>query len=501
VLPIHRLAVFVDGDFWHGHQSVSRGFDSVEEQFARSNNSDYWITKIGRNLERDVKATCQLTQQGWTVLRFWESEVLENVDRCVKVVLRTIQTASKPHRQQCVPQGWIFPVLTAAEFFAGTGLMRVALERTGWQVIFANDIDDDKVEIYRQNFGVADSLCHDDINHLHGDDIPTVTLATASFPCNDLSLAGKCVGINGSQSGTFWKFAHILEQMGPRRPPIVLVENVPGFLNSHNGRDLADALTRLNSLGYGCDLFTLNAASFVPQSRPRLFVVAVQTRQEPRTTNISVEDLCPSPLRPQRFVDFICHHSEIKWCIRPLAKPNGPTASLESVLEDLPEHHEMWWSRERADYLMAQMSERHAAIARQMIAADHYSYGTVFRRVRHGRSMAELRVDGLAGCLRTPRGGSGRQILVKLGKGCHYVRLLSPRECARLQGVSDSFKIDVPLNQALFGFGDAVCVPVIEWILQKYIGPLLHELLHGEPVFPPIPDQTVVASLAEENVT
>jgi len=90
--------------------------------------------------------------------------------------------------------------------------------------------------------------------------------------------------------------------------------------------------------------------------------------------------------------------------------------------------------------------------------------------------MAELRNDGVAGCLRTPRGGSGRQILVKAGYGKVRVRLLTPRECARLMG-ADDFVINVPLNQALFGFGDAVCVPVIAWIARNYLNPLLDEML------------------------
>jgi len=88
--------------------------------------------------------------------------------------------------------------------------------------------------------------------------------------------------------------------------------------------------------------------------------------------------------------------------------------------------------------------------------------------------MAELRTDGIAGCLRTPRGGSGRQILFAAGRGRYAVRLLTPRECARLMG-ADSFRIVVPLNQALFGFGDAVCVPVIRWIANNYLTPVWEE--------------------------
>ena len=89
--------------------------------------------------------------------------------------------------------------------------------------------------------------------------------------------------------------------------------------------------------------------------------------------------------------------------------------------------------------------------------------------------MAELRTDGIAGCLRTPRGGSGRQILFKAGHGKYFVRLLTARECARLMG-ADDFIIDVPLNQALFGFGDAVCVPAIRWIAKNYLNAVWDKL-------------------------
>ena len=141
----------------------------------------------------------------------------------------------------------------------------------------------------------------------------------------------------------------------------------------------------------------------------------------------------------------------------------------------------MWWSRERAEYLLNQMSPKHRAQAEVMIQGERVTYGTVFRRVRNEKSMAELRTDGIAGCLRTPRGGSGRQILFAAGKRQFAVRLLTPRECARLMGAND-FVIKVPLNQALFGFGDAVCVPVIEWIARFYLSPVWQEEYAQEKV-------------------
>ena len=86
--------------------------------------------------------------------------------------------------------------------------------------------------------------------------------------------------------------------------------------------------------------------------------------------------------------------------------------------------------------------------------------------------MAELRSDGVAGCLRTPRGGSSKQILIRAGFGRWQVRLLTPREYARLQGVRDSFLLPDNDNKGYFAMGDAVCVPVIEYLSNHVFTPI-----------------------------
>jgi DNA (cytosine-5)-methyltransferase 1 len=181
-----------------------------------------------------------------------------------------------------------------------------------------------------------------------------------------------------------------------------------------------------------------------------------------------------SDCRPPALADFIMWNADINWSIRRLPTLPVTKAKLPDILENLSPNSQMWWSRERAGYLLNQMSPKHRAIAETMIRGNRIAYGTVFRRVRKEGSMAELRTDGIAGCLRTPRGGSGRQILFAAGKGRFAVRLLTPRECARLMG-ADDFTINVSLNQALFGFGDAVCVPVIEWVARNYLDPVWEE--------------------------
>lgn len=260
--------------------------------------------------------------------------------------------------------------------------------------------------------------------------------------------------------------------MGKRRPPMVLLENVTGFLTSHDGNDFRDALLALNRLGYAVDALIVDAGRFVPQSRQRLFVIATKT---PVVSALNdTPSFYESDCRPPALADFIMWNADINWRIRQLPPLPVTKAKLPDILENLSPNSQVWWSRERADYLLNQMSPKHRAKAEAMIKGNRITYGTVFRRVRKDRSMAELRTDGIAGCLRTPRGGSGRQILFAAGKGQFAVRLLTPRECARLMG-ADDFTINVSLNQALFGFGDAVCVPVIEWVARNYLNPVWEE--------------------------
>lgn len=362
------------------------------------------------------------------------------------------------------------PLGTFAEFFAGIGLVRLALEQCGWVAAFANDIDAKKAEIYRHNWPGDQHLLLGDIHQIDVESLPSVELATGSFPCNDLSIAGKWDGLDGQESSAFWGLVSILDRLAERRPPLVLLENVVGFLQRNGGRDLETALLALNDLDYSVDVMLIDAVRFTPQSRPRLFVVASQGERLDRRTTA-----CESDVRPKKLAQFIHLNDQIRWDVRELPALPRSALRVADIVEDLPDDDPQWWNRERAEYFMGQLSPRHAEQAASMIAGPQVSYATAFRRVRQGRSMAELRVDGIAGCLRTPRGGSGRQILFAAGCGDYRVRLLTARECARLQGVSDDYVIDVPTNQALFGFGDAVCVPVIQWIAMNYLGPLLQE--------------------------
>lgn len=361
-----------------------------------------------------------------------------------------------------------------AEFFAGIGLVRMGLEAasTDFECVFANDLDESKQAMYAYHFGLTDHIDGSDVHKLDGDSIPDIELATASFPCTDLSLAGGRAGIHKGESSAFWGFHRVINEMGGRRPQMVLLENVTGLLTSNKGKDFRSVLQAMNELGYAVDPFILDARWFVPQSRVRLFVVCIQR-------DIIASDTAAKPdasrIRPQSLVDFIdANHESISWSIRDLPEPpKSSRKSLSDIVEDPAENCADWWSEDRVEYLLNQMFDRHLSWVNEHRDDEEYQYATAFRRVRpigdgKKRSMAELRTDGIAGCLRTPKGGSGRQILVRAGKGTVSARLLSPRECAALMG-APGFKVSGTVNQSLFGFGDAVCVNAIHWIAENYL--------------------------------
>lgn len=157
------------------------------------------------------------------------------------------------------------------EFFAGVGLAREGLSPE-WEPLWANDFDPKKAETYIENFGGEDFQLAD-VSNVSPSDLPGwAHMAWASFPCQDLSLAGWRRGMNGHRSGVFWAFWQLMNDLAERRPPIIVLENVMGLLYSDDFSGLVEALVDLD-MKVGA--VVMDAAKFVPQSRPRVFVVAV----------------------------------------------------------------------------------------------------------------------------------------------------------------------------------------------------------------------------------
>lgn len=377
------------------------------------------------------------------------------------------------------------------EFFAGIGLVREGLERSGWRCTYANDIDPKKREMYEARFGASREFHLGDVwdaaSVLERLSEPAM-LATASFPCVDLSLAGAGKGFGGERSSTFFGFVKVLEELGERRPAFVLLENVAGFLTSRGGADFESAVRALAELGYWIDAFTLDARWFVPQSRPRVFVLGIAEGMESpllvrRETSAWFDDPwlkaieASGELRSAR-LKRLMNDIELAtgWVTLALAQPEESRASLEAMIDT--DDDQAWWDEAevRKHYLM--MSPGHRAEIDRLRENERASVGTIYRRIRQGEYRAETRFDGLAGCLRTPRGGSGRQIVAVAGGGSLKMRWMSPREYARLQGAA-GFPLPENERQALMGFGDAVCASAIQWIDERVLTPLVESANQG----------------------
>ncbi len=371
---------------------------------------------------------------------------------------------------------------TVADFFAGIGLVTLGLNQAGWKTTYALDYDDLKELQYSTNFG-PDHFHNKDIAEEKGKNVPNVTLAHASFPCTDLSLAGSRKGIYQGESQAFWQFARILKEMkqkyGEASPNYVLLENVEGLLTSNGGMDLREVLDELNKLGYRVDLLRINAAHFVAQSRVRIFIVGVHKSLVDSfdSSDLMQEySLRSTNARPTKILDYINKHSDIDWYFHRL--PNLPIRT--EVVADIIDLNEDWWPEERTSFLYNQLHERQREILESQKNSQSYHYYAGFRRmrVRDGKrqSTVELRNDDIAGCLRTPKGGSARQIVVRAGKGRIDARLFNGAEAGRLMG-ANKFIIhtSLSLNQTLFGFGDAVCVPALQWLGENYFNSILEQ--------------------------
>ena len=368
-----------------------------------------------------------------------------------------------------------------AEFFSGIGLVREAIEPLGWNCVFANDIAADKAEMYIERFGDED-LIVDDINNLAIGDLPdALDLLTASFPCIDLSLAGNRRGLAGEHSGTIWPFLDLVACLASERTPpkALLLENVTGFVTSHGGNDLQGVCERIGELGYLIDLVVVDAKWFTPQSRPRLFVVALRRdlveRSLPPTGEVS-------RLRTAAIRSFQASHRDIPFVEFGLPEPPQlATKRLSQVLEDVPADDQSWWPFDRVMALRDAMHDRHELRVGELLLGKRDGVATMYRRVRQGRTVGEVRDDSIAGCLRTANGGSSVQFLVDCRSGQPRIRPLTGREYARLQGAGD-FPISVGRRQAQNGFGDAVCVPAVRWLVDYSFGFLLQDFSRREPI-------------------
>lgn len=360
------------------------------------------------------------------------------------------------------------------EFFAGGGMARAGLG-DNWQCLFANDFDEKKAESYRKNWA-GDRLYVKDVRDVSITELPgEVDLAWASFPCQDLSLAGNGEGLKAKRSGSFWPFWKLMRKLGDekRNPKIIVLENVYGALTSHDGRDFSALCSALVEIGYFVGAVIIDAAHFIPQSRARLFVIATRS-------DLIIPDALlgtgahpvwhpKSVLKARQKLPIETSKQWIWWNI-----PEPPPRKLNfiDIIEDEPEGVE-WKSESETRYILDMMSETNRKKVAQAQASGRRMVGGVYRRTRNGVQRAEVRFDDISGCLRTPSGGSSRQLLLVVEGENIRSRLLSPREAARLMGLKDSYILPANYNAAYHLAGDGVVVPVVGHLAKYLLTPIL----------------------------
>ena len=373
------------------------------------------------------------------------------------------------------------PERTFLEFFAGGGMARAGLGER-WRCLFANDFDPAKADAYAAAWGRdgrrPPELRVGDVGELHAADLPAerADLAWASFPCQDLSLAGLGAGLAGERSGSFLPFHFLMTALRNenRAPRAIVLENVCGLLTSHGGRDFADICAMLAKNGYRVGALVTDAALFLPQSRPRLFIIALDRALPVAVAAGPGPTWHPARLRQAQAALNPTVRQDWLWLDPPT--PARRNQSLADLLEDEPTGVR-WHEPAETERLLALMSPVNRAKVDAARAASGRVVGTVYKRTRveDGRKAqrAEVRFDDVAGCLRTPGGGSSRQTIIMVEPDRVRTRLISARETARLMGLPDEYPLPARYNDAYHLTGDGVAVPVVRHIAEHILEPAL----------------------------
>ncbi len=375
---------------------------------------------------------------------------------------------------------------TFLEFFAGSGLVNHAL-RGLFTSVWANDICKKKAAVYVANHGAA-GFHLGSVHAVRGAELPPAALSWASFPCQDLSLAGATAGIHGARSGLVWEWLRVIGEM-PQPPPLLVAENVVGLVSSRGGSQYALLHAALEQLGYQAGAVVLDAARFVPQSRPRVFIVAVLSRAP-----LPLTAPAPGWLQPPAIRRAVAGLPGFVFWDTPEPPPETRT------LAELVDPSAPWDTPARRQRNLAMLSPVHQ---QRFLAGDELMVAPGYRRTRKGKVTLELRFDGRAGCLRTPRGGSSRQLLVCKqprpeaatatdNATCELqTRLLTVQEAAALMGAPPDYKIPGSYNDGYRAMGDAVAVPVARFLGERLLFPLWQHLMAGGMEVAPAPAVSV----------
>lgn len=349
-----------------------------------------------------------------------------------------------------------------------------------WNCLFANDNDQAKADIYAANWG--QSFIHrSDVADIKPQELAgTADLAWASFPCQDLSLAGNGAGLSGDRSSAFWHFWRLVtsKTKSGNTPKLIVLENVMGAVTSHKGDDFRSICEAFHSAGYRFGAIMLDASDFLPQSRRRLFFLGVR------------EDLpIPERLLSHRptadfhtnsivaAADQLISAAKKSWVWWAIGSPSVRSCKLADYLGSIDDTMD-WHSDEKTRNLISLMDDNNRLKLEKAKLDSAPQIGAIYKRMRKDKEgkriqRAEVRFDGLVGCLRVPLGGSSKQTLIFVDQDQVRTRLLSPRESASLMGLDDNYILPSSATETYHLSGDGVAVPVVSFLRDRLIEPLL----------------------------
>lgn len=466
----YKVAIFCDSEYFHGK-------DWKTQKHKIKTNTEFWHRKIEKNIDRDKLVNETLLKNGWQVIRFWEKDIINNLDLCVfkiekfvenKVMIYselkkkinieplldqknemafathylhnsgnsaaryfeepaiTYLTKFNMNRQEKLNFNWDIPFppvknpkFTFIDLFAGIGGIRLAFQEAGGKCLFSSEYNKFSKVTYEANFG---EVPFGDITLIDEKSIPEHDILLAGFPCQPFSIAGvskkNSLGRNHgfldkTQGTLFFDIARILQE---KRPKSFMLENVKNLISHDKGKTFEVIYNVLNDLGYSIHFKILNGKLYVPQNRERILIVGFDRRV----------------FNGNEFFNF----------------PESPeqNRSMHEILEDNPDS-----KYTLSDKLWTYLID---------YAAKHKAKGNGF-----GYGLTDI--DGISRTLSARYYKDGSEILIPQKN--MNPRRLTPRECARLQGFPDKFIIPVSDNQAYRQFGNSVVVPLISAVAKQII--------------------------------
>ena len=306
-------------------------------------------------------------------------------------------------------------------------------------------------------------------------------LAWASFPCQDLSLAGVGAGLDGERSGAFWPFWRLMRRLGAERrgPRLIALENVCGCVEFARRRGFLRARRR----GAGERLPLRRARDRRGGVHAAIAAAAVPACRRRGYADPPVRCLTPGPPSWGVSPALLAAHARLDAAVAArflwsrLPPPPRRNFDLVDLVEDRPRGVE-WQNPDGVARLLSLMAPLHRARVTEAISDRKRRVGALYRRTRPapdgGKAQrAEVRFDGVAGCLRTPAGGSSRQTILVVEHGEVRARLLSAREAARLMGLPDSYALPERYNEAYHLLGDGVVAPIVRHLAAHWMEPIL----------------------------